>query len=117
MSEADRERIVAKHFGADRLRRPDHLALDREAADEGRVEALEQMDVLGFLAREVEQRADAPVVVADQCRGVIEQERQDELFDDAEDTQILMRADLVEDALLERIERVESPRSAQGSRA
>ena len=55
MTSADRERIVAEHLGADRFGRADHLALDREAAHERCVEALEQMDVLGFLAGEVEQ--------------------------------------------------------------
>ena len=76
---------MAQHFGADRFRRADHLALDREAADERRVEALEQMDVLGFLAGEVEDRADPPVVAAQVRPRMIEQEREDELLDDAED--------------------------------
>ena len=58
----DRERIVAQDLGADRLGRADHLAFDREAAHERGVEALEQMDVLGFLAREIEDRANPPVV-------------------------------------------------------
>src|SRR5215204_1381076 len=65
--EADRERIVAKHFGADRFRRPDHLALDREAPDESFVEPLKEVDVLRLLAREVEDCADPPVV-AEQMR-------------------------------------------------
>ena len=106
--EADRERIVAEHLGADRFGRADHPAFDREAADEGGVEALEQMDVLGFLAGEVEERPHPPVVVVVQ-RGarVIDQEREDELLHDPEDRQILMRADLVEDALLVAVERGE----------
>ena len=62
--QADRERVVAQHLGANRFRRTDQLALDREAADERGVEALEQMNVLGFLAREVEQGANPPVVAA-----------------------------------------------------
>ena len=112
-----RERIVAEHLGADRLGRADHLALDREAAHEGGVEALEQMDVLGFLAGEVEQGADAPVVLAQLATRMIEQEREDELLDDAEDREILMRADLIEDALLLGVERRRSPPCAPGSPA
>jgi hypothetical protein len=114
--QTDRERIVAEHLGADRLGRADHLALDREAALERVVEALEQMDVLGFLAGEVDQGAHAPVVAAQRGPRVIEQERQDELLDHAENAEILVRADLVEDALLERVERVErgGPREALG---
>ena len=93
---------MAKHFGADRFRRADHLALDREAAHEGGVEALEQMDVLGFLGGEVEQGADPPVVAAQARPRMIDQEGEDELLDHAENGQILVRADVVEDALLDR---------------
>jgi len=42
--EADAQRVVAEHFGADRFRGPDHLALDGKAADERGMEALEQME-------------------------------------------------------------------------
>ena len=102
--QADRERIVAEDFRADRFRRADHFARDREAADERFMEALEQVDVLRFLAGKVDQCPDPPVVAAQRGPRVVEQEGQDELFDDAEDTKVLMRADLVEDALLERVQ-------------
>ena len=73
-----------EHLGADRFGRADHLAFDREAAHERGVEALEQMDVLGFLAGEVEDGADPPVVAEQLRPGMIEQEREDELLDHAE---------------------------------
>src|SRR3982751_6886170 len=88
--QTDRERIVAKHFGADRFRRTDHPALDRKASHERLLEALEQMNVLGFLGSEIEDRADAPVV-AEQLRArMIHQEGENELLDDAEDRQQMM---------------------------
>ena len=68
------------------------------------MKALEQMDVLGFLTGEIEDRAHAPVVAEQMRPRMIEQERQNEFFDDPEDAEILVRADLVEDALLEGIE-------------
>ncbi len=113
----DRERVVAEHLRADRLGRADHLAFDREAADERFVEALEQMDVLGFLAGEIEQGADPPVVVAQHRPRMVDQERKDELLDDPEDAQILVRADLVEDALLEPSQARRARRCGPGSRA
>ena len=58
--------------------------------------ALEQVDVLGFLAGEVEQRADAPVVIQQMRPGMIEHEGEDELLDHAEDAQILVRGNLVQ---------------------
>ena len=107
---------MAQDFRDDRVRRTDDLALDRKAADERLVEALEQMDVLGFLAGEVEHRPDPPVVVRQMRTRMIEHERQDELLDDPEDREVLMRADLIEDALLERVEAVERRRPGQALR-
>jgi hypothetical protein len=98
--QADRERIMVENRGADVFGRPDHLALDGKAADERFVEALEQLDVLRFLAGEVEDRANAPVVAEQVRPRMVDDERQNELFDDDEDTKLLMRADLVEDELL-----------------
>ena len=98
--ETDRERVVAQDLGADRLGRTDHLALDRKAADERLVEPLEQLDVLGLLRGEIENRADAPVVAAEMRPRMVDHERQDELLDHAENAEILVRADVVEDALL-----------------
>ena len=97
---------MTQDFGADFASRwTDDLAFDRKAADERLVKALEQVDVLGFLAGEIEDRPDPPVVVRQMRPRMIEEERQDELLDDPEDAEILMRADLVEDALLERVQR------------
>ena len=112
--QADRERIVAEDLGADRFGRADHLALDREAADERCVEALEQMDVLGFLAGEVEQRADAPVVAAQLRPRMVEQEREDELLDDPEHAQIFVRAIWFRMRCSNGVERFERAPSAPG---
>ena len=93
--------------------------LDREAALERFVEALEQMDVLGLLARKVEQGADAVIVAAQRRASMIDEEREDEFLDDPEDAQILMRANLVEDLLLLNRQTVNPARRspAPGSRA
>src|SRR6185369_992199 len=114
--ERDRERVVRQDLGPDVFGRADDLALDREAADESRVKALEQVNVLGFLVREIEDRADAPVVAQQMRARMIHQEREDELLDDPEDRQIGVRADLVEDALLERVEPVEHRGSGKAFR-
>ena len=100
MTSATDERIVAEHFGGDRLGRADRLAGRSEGLGEALVEELEEVDVLGFLAREIEQGAD-PVVVAVQLRaGMVEHEGEDELLHQAEYGQIFVAANLVEDALL-----------------
>jgi hypothetical protein len=77
------------------------------------VEALEQMDVLGFLGGEVEQSPDLIIVLAQLGARVVEQEGEDKLFDDAENAQILVRADLVEDALLVGRQRLQRRRARQ----
>src|SRR5690606_15869467 len=91
---------MTKHLVANGFRRPDDLAFDRETAGERRVEALEQMNVLGFLAREIEQRAHAIIVIVQLRPSMIEHEWQNELFNQSEHAQIFVRRDLVEDALL-----------------
>ena len=85
--------------------------LDGKAADERFVEALEQVDVLRFLAREIEERTNPPVVVAKIVPRMVHQEWKDELLHDSEDAQILVRADLVEDALFERIQGFDAGRA------
>ena len=65
----DRERIVAKHLGGDRLGRADHGAGRAEALGEQGVELAEQVDVLGLLAGEVEQGADAMIVARSAAAG------------------------------------------------
>jgi hypothetical protein len=58
------------------------------------------VDVLRLFAGELQQRA-RPVIVLVQLRaGVVDDERQDELFDQPEDVEIGMAANLVERALL-----------------
>src|SRR5687767_7250152 len=98
--ERDRERVVAKNLGGDRLGRADRLAGRSEGLGEALVEKLEEVDVLRFLAGEVEQGAD-PMVVAVQLRtGMVEHEGEDELLHQAEYGEIFVAANLVEDALL-----------------
>ena len=47
---------------------------------------------------------------------MIEDERENELLDHAENAQILVRADLVQDALFERVERIERRRPGKALR-
>ena len=68
------------------------------------MKALEQLYMLGLFAGEIEDRADLPVVAEQMRPRMIDDERKNELFDDPEDTKILMGADLVEDPLLERVQ-------------
>src|SRR5262249_25530811 len=63
-------------------------------------EHLEELDVLGFLAGEGEQRARLLVVAGEPRPRMVEHEGQDELLDQAEDAEIGMAADLVQRALL-----------------
>jgi hypothetical protein len=100
----DGERVVAKHLGADRVGRADHRAGRSEAAREQRVEQPEQVDVLGLLAGEVEQSADPVIVLVELRAGMVEHERQNELFDHTEQGQIFVAADLVEDSRLRLVE-------------
>ena len=73
-----------------------------EPALELLAEAPEELDVLGLLAGEPQQRAH-PTVVGVQLRpGVIEHERQDELLDQPEQAQVAVTADLVERAFAPR---------------
>ena len=118
MTSADRERVVAKHFRADRLGRADNLAFHREAADERRVEALEQVDVLRFLAREVEQGTNAPIVVHQMRPRMVEQERQDEFLHDCRRwADIGARAIWFSDALFESVQACRARPCGPGCRA
>src|SRR5688572_10017690 len=114
--EADRERIVAEDLVTDCLGWSDHWNFDREASDESCVEALEQMDVLRFLAGEVEQRANTPVILEQVRTGMVEQEGKDELLHHAEHAQIFVRGDLVQSPLLESVEAWKRTRSRQAFR-
>ena len=71
-----------------------------EAALELLAEALEQLDVLGLFAGELQQRAHAVVVRLKLRPGMVEHEREDELLDQAEDAEVGVAADLVQSALL-----------------
>jgi len=98
---------------ADRLRRTDHLAFNREAADKRLVEALEQLDVLCFLAGEVQDRPDPPVITKKMWTRMVDHERKNELFHHPEDTKILVRADMVQNALLERVQGFDRRRASK----
>ena len=88
--------MVREHGAGDLLRRTDDLAAAAEPALELLAEALEELDVLGLLAGEAEQRAH-PTGVGVQLRaGVIEDEGQDELLDQPEEAEVAVAADLVE---------------------
>jgi hypothetical protein len=62
-------------------------------------EALEDVDMFGLFAGELQQRAHAIVVALKLRAGVIQHERQDELFYQTEDAQVGGASDLIERAL------------------
>ena len=62
--------------------------------------ALEQMDMLGLFAGELQKRPDAIVVARKLCLGVIHREGKNEFFHQTEHGEILMAADLIENPLL-----------------
>src|SRR5262249_14184575 len=65
-------------------------------------EALEELDVLGLLGRELEQRARAEVVPREARARVVEHEGQDELLDQAEGVEVAVAAGLVLEQALAR---------------
>ena len=94
--ERHRQRAIAEHLGRHRRRRPDHVAAMAEASVELFAEALEELDVLGLLARELDERP-GPVVVRRQPRPrVVEHEGEDELLHEPEHDEIAEPADLVQ---------------------
>ena len=95
---------MRQHLAGDRRCRADHLDRRAEARQEGFAEALEEMDVLCLLGRELQQGAVAPVVGAEFGPGMIHHEGQDEFLDQAEDVEIFVAADLVEGQALGRRE-------------
>lgn len=82
------ERVVGEHGSRDLVWRADDFAAHAKAPLELVAKAPEQVDVLGLLRGEAEQRAHAVVVAAQQRAGVIEHERQDELLYQAENAQV-----------------------------
>src|SRR5436190_18944685 len=88
----DAERLVTKHHLGHRLWRADDLAFGTEPVAESLTETLKQLDMLGFLAGEVEHRADPQIIgVRKVGADMVEHEWQDEFLDQAEQAEILMR--------------------------
>ena len=71
--------------------------------------------MLGLLARELQERPAARIVGREPGPSVVEQERQNELLDQAEEIEIAVAADLVEQQLVAR-RQVESGGARQGVR-
>ena len=88
--------------GADDLARGCRTTLEDVA------EALEEVDVLGLLAGELQQGPGAPVVVREVRPRMVEDEREDELLDEAEDREVGVRPDLVQRQRLVLREEVEA---------
>ncbi len=95
-----RQRVVGEHRLGDVPRWPDRVDLDRKSRAELLGEAVEQVDVLGLLARELQERADLVVVGPEVRPGLVEHEGKDELLHQAERHEIAVAADLVEAELL-----------------
>ena len=75
--DAGPERAVRQHETRDILGRSDEVALAAEACLEFLAEALEQVNVLGFLAGKLKQRAHAVVVAGKLRTGMIDHVRQE----------------------------------------
>src|SRR6185369_10186135 len=82
--QSNRQRMMAEHPLRKRLARTEHLAGEWESAVERLAIAVEEMDVLGFLSREIEERPRTIVVAAQARPCVVHEEREDELFDRSE---------------------------------
>ncbi|MCG3161789.1 MAG: hypothetical protein JMDDDDMK_03003 [Acidobacteria bacterium] len=93
------QRIVRQHGLSDGFRRADYSAFVAEAALKLFTEAFEEVDVFGLFARELQQRAHAIIVAMKLRAGVIQHERQDELFHQTEDAQVSGASYLIERAL------------------
>lgn len=96
MSKGDAERLVAQHFRRDRLRRADDLAGHAEARGEGRMEAPEQVNMLRFLGRELEERPDAFILAAHIAPHLVEHEGEDEFLHETEDRKIFVPPYVIE---------------------
>src|SRR5262249_40257124 len=94
--QSDRQGIVRQDRFRNLIRRPDDRARYAEDALELLTEAFEEVNVFRLLARELQQGA-RPVIIALQLRtGVIHDERQNELLDQSENSEIRMSSDLVQ---------------------
>src|SRR5882724_1510605 len=92
----DRQRGVRKHGLGKRIRRADYRAGAAESTLDLLPQPLEQMDVLGLLARELQQGADSIVVSLQLWPGVIEHKRENEFLDQSEYVEVCIPSDLVQ---------------------
>src|SRR6185437_605382 len=94
--ERNAERAMGQNSFSDFLRRPNRFAVRHKAGLELLCKLPEQMNVLRFFTRELQQRARAIVVFVQMRACVIEHERQNKLLDDAESVEIAEAAYLIE---------------------
>ena len=90
-----------RQYGAgNRFGWPNYRALGAEAVLKLLPEALEELDVFCFFAGKLKQRADALVIPLKLRPGMIQNERQNELFHESENAQVSVASDLIENPLL-----------------
>ncbi len=86
--QGDAELRVLEHRVGDVARRSDDVRAAAEARAEGAREALEELDVLGFFAGELEERPDLVILRVDAASRVVEDEGEDELLDEPEEAEV-----------------------------
>src|SRR5215471_20978048 len=101
------ERIMRQNFFGDSRGWSDHLTHGAKTCLEFAPEPLEQLDVLGFFARELQQRARAKVVRLKLLPRLVEHERQDKLFNEPKNAEVRVASDLVEHELLIAVKKCE----------
>src|SRR5215471_19641001 len=98
--------MVRKNGACDLLRRSDGLAWRGETFLELSRKLLEQLDVFGFLACKPQERPGAVVVAVELRSRMVEDERQNELFHQAECIEVAVAADLVQKEFLFRRQKI-----------
>src|SRR5262245_3988193 len=93
--ERDRQRLMDQDRCGNCRRRTDRVAFDRKSLVKLSRKGLEQLDMFRFFAGELQECADAIIVLIERWANMIEHERQNEFLDQTEDLQIRMSFDLV----------------------
>src|SRR5690349_15279846 len=101
------ERIVRQNRSRNRRRWPNNFTMRAEAVFKLLPETLEELNVLRLFTRKLQQRAHAVIVAAELRPSVVQHKRQDELFNETEDAQIRVAANLIQNQLLFAIEKPE----------
>ena len=96
----NRQRMLRENRLRNGFRRTDDFAVAAEGTEEVLAKPLEQVDVLGFFAGEIQKRPDAGIVSVQHWPGMIEYEGQDELLDKAEYVEVVVPTNVIESETL-----------------